>query len=128
MLKNTKGIAMLIVVAMVLMLLALAGAALQLSVGHHGTSFHQITRTRAIYAAEAAIQQALWGCRTAATGYQNLDSIASGVPRVPSAFIVSYPNYTLTANIRIYARDGLPQGSAVPTPPGTYPIIVTVDY
>ena len=64
MLLNKKGIAMLVVVALVLMLLILGGSVLMVSSGHFGTSFHQMERARAYYAAEAAKQHTLWQLRT----------------------------------------------------------------
>ena len=64
MLKNTKGMAMLIVLSLVLMLLILGGAVLMISTGHFGTSYHQIKRAKAYYAAEAAMQHVLWQLRT----------------------------------------------------------------
>ena len=64
MLKNTKGMAMLIVLSLVLMLLILGGAVLMISTGHFGTSYHQIKRAKAYYAAEAAMQHVLWLLRT----------------------------------------------------------------
>lgn len=59
--KNySKGMAMLIVITLVLLLLILGGTVLLVSTGHFGTSFHQIKRARAYYAAEAALQHVLW--------------------------------------------------------------------
>jgi len=70
MLSDKKGIALLVVIGLVLMLLILGSAGLMISTGHFGTSFRQIKRARAYYAAEAAMQHALWKLRTtgAATG------------------------------------------------------------
>lgn len=62
--SNRKGMAMLIVVAMILMLLILGGAVLMISTGHFSTSYHQIKRVRAYYAAEAAMHHLLWDLRT----------------------------------------------------------------
>ena len=65
MLSDKKGIALLIVMGLVLMFSILGGAALMMmSTGHFSTSFRQIKRTRAYYAAEAGMQHALWALRT----------------------------------------------------------------
>lgn len=63
MLSNKKGIAMLMVIALILVLFCLGGAALVISQAHFGTSYYQFRRARAFYAAEAALQHALWKCR-----------------------------------------------------------------
>ena len=101
MLNNRKGVAMLVVIGLVLMLLALGGAVLIISAGHFGTSYHQIKRARAYYAAEAGMQHALWGCRTGAPGYTNLQSITAGNPRTPSdsPITVTDPNYSFDVDI-----------------------------
>jgi len=136
MLNNRKGVAMLIVIGLVFMLLILGGAALVISTGHFGTSYHQIKRVQAYYAAEAAMQHALWGCRTGAPGYTNLESITPDNPRTPpdSPITVTYPNYSFGVDIKIYALNDLPLDDPltpefeVPTPPDTYPILVEVQY
>ncbi len=61
---NNKGMAMLIVLGLVIMLLVLGGAVLMISTGHFGTTFHQVSRTKAYYATEAAMQHTLWALRT----------------------------------------------------------------
>ena len=63
MLSNKKGIAMLIVFGIIFALLALTGAAIVVSLSHFKTSSYQLKRARAFYAAEAALQHALWKCR-----------------------------------------------------------------
>ena len=64
MFSSVKGVAMLVVISMILMLLILGGAVSLISTGHFGTSYHQVERTRAYYAAEAAMQHILWALRT----------------------------------------------------------------
>ena len=64
MLMDKKGIALLIVISFVLMFLILGGAGLMVSTGHFSSSFRQIKRARAYYAAEAGMQHALWDFRT----------------------------------------------------------------
>ena len=61
---NKKGAALLIVIALIMMLMILAAAAMMLSTSHFGTSFHQVKRTRAYYAAEAAMWHAFYRLRT----------------------------------------------------------------
>ncbi|MBN2097702.1 MAG: hypothetical protein JW714_04400, partial [Candidatus Omnitrophica bacterium] len=63
MFRDKKGLAMLVVMSLVLMLLLLGGAVLLISGGHFGTSYNQIKRAKAYYAAEAGIQHALWRLR-----------------------------------------------------------------
>ncbi|MBL7130174.1 MAG: hypothetical protein ISS45_02010 [Candidatus Omnitrophica bacterium] len=128
MLKNKKGMAMLIVISLILMLLILGGAVLMISGGHFGTSYHQvIKRARAYYAAKAAIQHVLWGCRTGAPSFQNLETIVAGAPRSFS-HTVSDPDYSFGVDIKIYAINDLPLGVGVATPANTHPIIATVEY
>lgn len=92
MLSNKKGVAMVLVIGLVLMLLILGGAVLMVSMGHFGTSYHQIKRARAYYAAEAGMQHALWKCRT---GGYNLGTGDS------DTITVQDPNYTLLVTITI---------------------------
>lgn len=63
MLSNKKGIVMLIVIGIIFALVVLAGAAMLISLSHFSTSSYQLERARAFYAAEAALQHALWECR-----------------------------------------------------------------
>lgn len=114
MLSDKKGLAMLMVISLILMLLILGGAALMISTGHFGTSYHQIKRARAYYAAEAGMQHALWACRT---GEYDLSSIPPPINR-PDEINVN----GLDVDIRIELM-----GTAG-APAGTYPIRVRVNY
>ncbi len=119
MLSDKKGIALLIVISFVLMFLVLGGAGLMISTGHFSSSFRQIKRARAYYAAEAGMQHALWNCRT---GGYNLAAIPSGGSITPAPLTVSDPNYNLTADFEVYAEGE--QGA----PAGTHRIDIKVDY
>lgn len=100
--NNKKGIAMLIVISLILMLLILGGAALMISTGHFGTSYHQIKRARAFYAAEAAMQHALWKCRMPPSPGPGYDLLNLTFPYTdPSPPTVTDPNYSFTPKIVI---------------------------
>ena len=116
--NNKKGIAMLVVISLILMLLILGGGVLLISTGQFGTSYRQIRRARAYYAAEAVIQHALWGCRTGTPGY-NL-AIPPGGSITPPSITVNDPNYSHTVDITIYAEGE--QGA----PTGTHRIDLTI--
>ena len=127
MLNNRKGVAMLIVIGLVLMLLILGGAALMISTGHFGTSYHQIKRARAYYAAEAAMQHALWKCRIGLPNGYDLGAIPAGSPGfIQDSMTVTDPNYSINVDIKVYEQGSRPLGPGVPTPAGTYPIVVSV--
>ena len=61
---SKKGMALLIVLALVMMLLVLGAAGVMISTGHFSSSYRQLKRAQAYYAAEAALQHALWDLRT----------------------------------------------------------------
>ena len=114
MLNNRKGVAMLIAISLVLMLLILGGAVLMISTGHFGTSYHQIRRARAYYAAEAAMQHILWDLRT--------NGVTLGPYSLPSAFEV---NGIEDTDITITIGSVNPPGT---NPEGVHPIDIAVDY
>jgi len=74
---NNKGMAMLIVISLILMLLILGGTVMMISTGHFSTSHHRVARTKAYYAAEAAMQYAFWALRT---GNESLPLLPAGSP------------------------------------------------
>ena len=116
---NRKGIAMLLVVALVLMLLILGGAVLMISTGHFGTSYHQIKRAKAYYAAEAAMQHVLWLLRT---DQYNLETATFPIAgNLPTDFKV---NEIEDNDITIAISDVDQAGD----PPGVHRIDITVDY
>jgi len=110
MIKSNKGMAMLIVISLIIMLLILGGAVLMVSTGHFGTSFHQVSRTKAYYAAEAAMNHVLWALRTGR-------ATAPGEIALPSDFDV---NGITDSDITIIAGDL--------TADGVYPIDIDVTY
>lgn len=119
MLKNTKGMAMLIVLSLVLMLLILGGAVLMISTGHFGTSYHQIKRAKTYYAAEAAMQHVLWQLRT---GQYNLETATFPIAGdLPTDFKV---NEIEDTDITIAISDVDQAGD----PPGVHRIDITADY
>ena len=71
---------MLIVISLILMLLILGGTVLMISTGHFSTSHHRIARTKAYYAAEAAIQYAFWALRTGNASFPVGSSIEIDLP------------------------------------------------
>lgn len=79
---NKKAMALLIVLALVMMLLVLGAAGVMISTGHFSSSYRQLKRAQAYYAAEAALQHALWDLRT------------NGVPATPG-------NITLPADFDV---------------------------
>jgi hypothetical protein len=97
---NKKGVAFLVVMSMVLMLLVLSAAVLRLSSSHFGSSFQQIDRARAYYAAEAAMHHALTRCRLGAAGGYDLPNLVYPYtdPAPPTIFD---PNYSLVTKIVI---------------------------
>ena len=111
MLNNRKGMAMLIVIGLVLMLLTLGGAVWMISAGHFGTSYHQIKRARAYYAAEAAMQHALWRCRVPSPAGYGLESLTFPYTD-PSPPTVTDPNYSFTPKIVILELGGIYEPSS----------------
>ena len=105
MLSNKKGIAMLIVIGIMLALLTLAGAAMLVSLSHFSTSSYQLNRARAFYAAEAALQHALWECRR---GNYNLV--------VGDNDSITIDGFAITIGITLQGADGI------------NPVFVVVDY
>ena len=114
MLKSKKGVAMLIVISLILMLLILGGAVLMISTGHFSTSWHQIKRARAYYAAEAAMQHVLWDLRTNGVTSGNYTSL-------PATFDV---NEIDKSDLTIAISDLDQAGD----PPGVHRIDITVEY
>ncbi len=99
--ESKKGVAFLIVVNMVFMLAVLSSAILRISSGHFGTTYHQIHRARATYAAEAAMQHVLARLRLAQPGtLYDVDSMTFPFidPSPPTVFDPNY-NYTTTVVI-----------------------------
>lgn len=121
MVSSKKGIAMLIVIALVLMLLILGGAVLMISTGHFSTSHHQIERTRAFYAAEAAMQHALWSLRTGQTALPTPGNTAPIY--LPGS--VTEINGIPVSDISITVKD---ENTGGETPLGVHPINIVVDY
>ena len=80
--SNNKGMAMLIVISLILMLLILGGTVMMISTGHFSTSHHQVARTKAYYAAEAATTHVFWALRTG-------NATAPGIIALPSDFDVN---------------------------------------
>jgi len=64
--KVPKGLALVIVLAIMICLSIIAGAILIVARGHYHATGSQIKHTKAFYLAEAGVQWALWRCRTAA--------------------------------------------------------------
>lgn len=126
MLSNKKGLAMSIVIAIILALLSLTGAAILISLSHLKTSSYQLKRARAFYVAEAGIQRVLWMCRTGnlPAGYD----LTGPLWPIPDSITFNYPEYSLTVNMEIHEQGRDPLGTGMPPPPDTYPIIVTVNY
>ena len=114
MLNNKKGIAMLLVISLILMLLILGGAVLMISTGHFSTSFHQIKRARAFYAAEAAMQHILWKLRTGQIStFPHSETMAgTTINKIPGEDI----------NIVVG------QQNVGVDPEGVYPVNITVEY
>ena len=79
--NSRKGVAMLVIISLILMLLILGGAVLMISTGHFGTTYHQIRRARAYYAAEAAMQHTLWDLRA--------NGVTPGTLALPADFEVN---------------------------------------
>ena len=106
MLKDKKGIALLVVGGLVFALLILGGAILTLSTGQFGPSYHLVNRTRAYFALEAARQHALWKLRN---GRYNL----SGAFPILDSITITDPNYSFNVDITVYAEgtEGAPAGS-----------------
>lgn len=117
MVGDKRGIAMLIVISLILMLLILGGGALIISIGHFGTSYHQIRRAQAYYAAEAAMQHALWRCRD---GQYNLESASFPISDNPPNDINGISSSDI--DIEILDKNQLGQ------PPDVYAIHITVTY
>lgn len=115
--NNRKGIAMMLVLSLILMLLVLGGAALMVSTGHFRSSYHQMDRTGAVYAGEAAMHHALWSLRTGQTALP-----AAGSTNIPFPNTI---NDIPPADITITVYD---ENTAAETPPGVHPIEITVDY
>lgn len=129
MLKNKKGIAMLIVVSVIFMLLILSGTAMILSSGRFRSSLQQIQRTRAFFAAEAGLQHGLWMCRTGNLGGCNLTTGCGGLTPWPitETITITDPNYSLDVDIEIYSPGSDP-GTGITAPAGTNPVLAKVDY
>ncbi len=112
MLSDKKGLALLIVIGLVLMLSILGGTVLMVSTGHFSTSFRQIKRARAYYAAEAAMQHALWSCRS---GEYDLSSVP-----------INRPDEINVNGLDVDVRVGAMGSGAAPA--GTYPVTIAVQY
>jgi Tfp pilus assembly protein PilX len=118
MLKNNKGVALVLVMSVVLALLILGSTAGLISTGHFGTSFAQIRRARAYHTAEAAIHHAFWSLRTG----------AYALPPPGGSTVIPFPeemNGIPPANITITVEDENTSGQ---NPEGTYPVVVHIDY
>lgn len=116
--NKKRGMAMLVVISLIIMLLIIGGAVLTLSTGHFGTSYHQIRRARAYYAAEAAMQHAIWSLRTG----------GAALPAPGGTTNITFPeeiNSIPVGRISISVAD---QNGAGEDPEGVYPITITVDY
>lgn len=109
MLKNNKGIAMVVIVCTVLILLIIGASALLIANAHTSTSYMALKRARAQYTAEAALQYVLYRLRTGA--------ITPPVANVPFPETI---NNISPANIDI---DVSPLDAK-----GVYPINITVTY
>ncbi len=107
--SNNKGMAMLVVISLILMLLILGGTVMMISTGHFSTSHRQLARTKASYAAEAAMTHAFWALRTG-------NATAPGTITLPADFDI---NGLTKDDIRVIAGDIID---------GVYPIDVEVDY
>ena len=119
---NSKGMAMLIVLGLVIMLLVLGGAVLMVSTGHFGTTFHQVSRTKSYYATEAAMQHTLWALRTGQlTPPVSSTSFNSLFPNAPNF------NVNGVTGDRVYVTVGVINPSGT-DPEGVYPIDIKVNY
>lgn len=130
MLKNKKGIAMLIVISLIFMLLTLSGAALMLSSGHFRTSLKQVEHTRAFFAVEAGLQHGLWMCRTGnlPPGCSLTTGCGGASPwPIEDTITITDPSYSIDVDIKIYSPGSDP-GTGIPAPAGTHPVVAIVDY
>ncbi|MFC1630936.1 hypothetical protein ACFL1I_03620 [Candidatus Omnitrophota bacterium] len=128
MLKKNRGVALLIALTFIFLVVVLGAAAVILATGHFGTSYRQIQRARALYAAEAGMQHALYMCRTGAYNlnaapFTDSGAIAINYPR-PGAL----PDEVYTVDIDVYAAGSDPLGDGHSAAPNTYPIIVQVNF
>ncbi len=129
MLSNKKGIALLIVIGIIITLVTLAGAVILISLSHFNTSFYQIERARAFYAAEAGVQHALWMCRTGnLPSGCTLQTGCAGLWPITDTITINDPTSDITVNIRIHEPGTDPLGTGTVEPPGRYTILATVDY
>jgi Tfp pilus assembly protein PilX len=115
---NKKGVAMIVVIGIIMALLALGAAAILISLGHFGTSYVLIRRTRAFYTAEAALQRVLWQLRN---GQIVLPSSGNSLSVVFPDDINDIP----ASDVDIVIED-LNQAGELPM--GVYPIHITVTY
>jgi Tfp pilus assembly protein PilX len=119
MINNKKGVALLVVMSIVLALFILGSAAGLVSTGHFGTSFAQIRRARAYYAAEAGIQHALWRLRTGQTALPSAGN-ADNTIQLPEQI-----NGIPVGDIAITVEDENEPGE---DPEGVHPVTVRVTY
>lgn len=100
-----KGIALLVVLAMLVVITILANVVLNIMLSHSRLSHHQLSRIKAFYAAKAGMNLALEKLRTGDWGYGSSYAIncVSSVctAQVPAANIVSDSdiNYEVTISI-----------------------------
>lgn len=120
--SDRKGVALLVVISMILMLAVLSASILLTISGHFGSSFHQIRRARALYVAEAAMQHALWACRSG-----DYDLTTNSWP-ITETITVFDPTISLSADISVHPQGEDPLGIGSVPPANTYPIVITVQY
>lgn len=109
MLNNNKGIALVVIIGTILILLIIGATALLVANAHVSAAYMSLKRTRAQYAAEAALQYALYQLRSKA-----ITPPCSDVPFPEEINKISSSNIDIDVN---------PLGAN-----GVYPINITVTY
>ena len=122
---NNKGMAMLIVISLILMLLILGGTVMMISTGHFSTSHHQVARTKAYYAAEAAMQYAFWALRTGKESLSKVNPITIDLPSDDTKDSYFDVNGLVANDITIAVGAVNPLGT---DPEGVSPVVITVNY